>query len=1098
MFKKMRNILLFISFITLFFSCKESESNNLEEKKETAPLFKKINAEDSGINFTNALKQTIDFNFMNYMYIYTGAGVASGDIDNDGLIDLYFVSNLGPNKLYKNLGNLKFEDITVASKTEDYAGFSNGVSMWDANNDGWLDIYVCKAGSLNDDNARRNLLFINNQNGTFTESAKAYGLDDPGYATQAYPIDFDRDGDMDLYIVNHRYDFKNNDKISGEVQAQLEEITSDQLYRNDDGNFTKVTGQAGLYNKAWGLSAVISDFNNDGWEDIYVANDFMEPDFLYINQQNGTFRNEINARMSHISNFSMGTDFADLNNDLYNDLVSLDMVSESHERSKENMASMSTSNFLKMVEIGYHHQYMTNTLHWGDSKGNYRESAQLSGISKTDWSWAPLLADFDNDGYKDIFIGNGVDRDYTNQDARNRLKQVQARGESMTIDSLLNSFPSEPLENYIFKNNGDLSFSKKSDEWGLEIPTYSYGASYADLDNDGDLELILNNLNSVSGIYENQSDNNYLKIKLEGPEKNKLAIGSKVYIETDNGYQTQELFLNRGYESSVTSILSFGLGKTENVKRIDVQWPDGKISEIGATKANQQIAVNYNSAKEGELSFIIPQSKKQSINPRELGINYFQKENDFDDFSVQLLIPQKQSTKGTRMAVADVNGDNLEDFFIGNAAGSVASLYLQKPDGTFSSSNQKLWNAEKKYEDANALFFDADGDKDMDLYVVSAGYELREDSPLLQDRLYMNDGKGNFSKSDRALPTMLVSGKAIAASDIDKDGDLDLFVGGNVVPGKYPLSPQSFLLRNDDGKFTDITAQNPSLLEAGMVSEAIFSDYDGDNDKDLFIVGEWMKPTFFKNNQGKFEKDNEIKGLEYTEGWWFSAAAADVDGDGDQDFIVGNLGDNNKFHPSQEKPLYITAKDFDDNGSFDVALSKISNGKIVPVRGKECSSQQNPFLLDKIKTYKQFASLELKDIYGEDLLKDAYKLIAHDFESALIINEGNGNFKVIPLPNEAQLGPTMGMAIKDVNGDGNLDIVGVGGLYDAEVETIRYDGNFGYTLLGNGKGDFHFDKSFEPYIPSDAKDLKTISVRNKTYYISVSNNAPLEIFTFIP
>lgn len=1096
--KFMKFLPVYLSLTLILISCNNPENKDTQEKGGPAAIFKKISDTDSGIRFTNTIKQSIDFNFMNYMYIYTGAGVASGDIDNDGLIDLYFVSNFGPNKLYKNLGNLKFEDVTASAKAEDYSGFSTGVSMWDANNDGWLDIYVCKAGSLNDDNARRNLLFINNQNGTFTESAKSYGLDDPGFSTQAYPIDYDHDGDMDLYLVNHRYDFKNNAKIKGSVQAQIEETTSDQLYQNNGGSFTKVTEEAGLYNKAWGLSAVISDFNNDGWEDVYVANDFMEPDILYINQKNGTFKDEILSRMSHISTFSMGTDYADLNNDLYNDLVSLDMVSESHVRSKENMASMSTSNFLKMVEIGYHHQYMTNTLHWGDGVGKFRETAQMSGVSKTDWSWSPLLADFDNDGFKDIFVGNGVDRDYTNQDARNRLKEVQARGESMTLDSLLNSFPSQPLENYIFKNNGDLTFTNKAKEWGLDLPTYTYGASYADLDNDGDLELIVNNVNSQSGIYENQSQNNYLKIKLAGPVQNKLALGAKVLIETESGFQMQELFLNRGYESSVTPILSFGLGKNVNVNRIGIKWPDGKISEIGNTKANQQILIDYSTATVGELDFFVPTLKKQASDPLQMGIQYAHKENDFDDFSLQLLIPQKQSTKGTRMAIGDVNGDGLEDFFVGNASGSPAALYLQNSDGTFKASNELLWNSEKKFEDANALFFDADGDDDLDLYIVSAGYDLKADSPLLQDRLYKNDGKGNFKRDMDALPKMLVSGKAIASNDIDGDGDLDLFIGGNVVPGKYPLSPQSFLLKNENGKFIDATLQNPALSEVGMVSEAIFSDYDGDSDNDLLLVGEWMSPTFYKNTNGSFEKDITVKGLENTDGWWFSAAAADVDGDGDQDYVLGNLGDNNKFHPSKEKPLYISAKDFDDNGSFDVALSKVSNGKIVPLRGKECSSQQNPFLLDKIKTYKEFASLEFKDIYGEDQLVDAYNLVVHDFDSAVILNEGGGNFKIVPLPNEAQMGPTLGVVISDINRDGNPDIMGVGGLYDAEVETIRYDGNFGYVLLGDGNGNFNFDKSYEPYIPRDAKDLKSINIGNKTYFMAVSNNAPLEIFSFMP
>ncbi|MEZ4777773.1 MAG: VCBS repeat-containing protein [Flavobacteriaceae bacterium] len=1092
----MKNFLLLFFSFSLLLSCKKSDTENTSINSQDLVLFNKIESSQSGVTFNNTLTQTAQFNFMNYMYIYTGAGVASGDIDNDGLPDIYFVSNMGPNKLYKNKGNLKFEDITTSSKTEDYSGFSTGVSMWDVNNDGWLDIYVCKAGSLGNDEGRRNLLFINNKNGTFTESAKAYGLDHAGFSTQAYPIDFDKDGDLDLYLVNHRYDFKNNGKISGEIQSQIEEFTSDQLFRNDGNSFTKITQEAGLLNKAWGLSAVVSDFNNDGWDDIYVANDFMEPDFLYINQHNGTFKNEINSRMKHISNFSMGSDFADLNNDLHNDLVTLDMVSESHKRSKENMASMSTPNFLNMVKIGYHHQYMTNTLQWGDSEGNFRESAQLSGISKTDWSWAPLLADFDNDGNKDIFISNGIDRDYTNQDARTKLKGVMERGESMTLETLLNTFPSEPIENYIFKNNGDLTFTKMSDEWGLKEPTYSYGATYADLDNDGDLDLIVNNLNSESSIFENQSTNNYVKLHLKGPEKNTLAIGSKVYIETDNGFQMQQLYLNRGYESSVANELSFGLGNAREVKRISVVWPDGKISEIGVTKANQKLNIDYSGSKTGALSIAPLQFKKRLINASDLGINYRHVENDFDDFALQLLIPQKQSSKGTKVTVGDVNGDGLDDFFVGNASGSAAELYIQQTEGTFLATNTSLWEAEKNYEDANALFFDADGDNDLDLYVVSAGYELKSDSPLLQDRLYKNDGKGNFKKDAAALPKMLVSGKAIAASDIDADGDLDLFVGGNVVPGKYPLAPQSFLLKNEGGKFVDSTSENTDLSAPGMISEALFTDYDGDNDQDLLLVGEWMTPTLFQNNQGTFSKDTTTKGLENLEGWWFSASQADIDGDGDVDYILGNLGGNNKFHPSIEKPLYIAAKDFDNNGTFDVALSKISNGKVVPVRGKECSSQQNPFLLDKIKTYKEFASLEFKDIYGEDELKDAFKLQAHEFESVLLLNEGNGNFKVVHLPNEAQLGPTMATIVKDVNGDGNKDILGVGGLYDAEVETVRYDGNFGYVLLGDGKGSFAYEKSFEPYIPTDAKDIKPLAIANNSCYVVVSNNTPLELFKY--
>ncbi len=1094
----MKSLYIFLVLSSIMLSCSKTteKKNTSKYTDDSTTLYSKITPEESGINFKNTLIQSMDFNFMNYMYIYIGAGVASGDIDNDGLIDLYYVSNMGPNKLYKNLGNLKFEDITTASKTEDYSGFSTGVGMWDANNDGWLDIYVCKAGSLDSDEGRRNLLFINNQNGTFTESAKLFGLDDPGFSTQAYPIDYDKDGDMDLYVLNHRYDFTNNNKISGEVQSQIEEITSDQLYRNDGKTFTKVTGEAGVYNKTWGLSAVVSDFNHDGWEDIYVANDFMEPDFLYINQHNGTFKNEINKRMKHISTFSMGTDFADLNNDLNNDLVSVDMVSESHVKSKENMASMSTSNFLKMVEIGYHHQYMTNTLHWGDSYGNYKETAQMSGISKTDWSWAPLIADFDNDGYNDIFVGNGVDRDYTNQDARNYLKDVMKEGKSMTLDSVLNKFPSQPIENYIFKNNRDLTFTNEANEWGLEEPTYTNGASYADLDNDGDLELIVNNLNSTSGIYKNHSNNNYLQVKLKGPIQNKLSIGAKVYIETKDGYQTKELYTNRGFESSVTDVLNFGLGDTDNVKEVFVQWPDGKISKLASPPINKMLTINYDSAIVGTLDFHRTKSKKSSIDPTSIGIDYMHKENDFDDFTLQLLIPQKQSTKGTGIAVADINGDGLDDFFVGNAAGAEAAMYVQKPDGSFTKTNEALWKNNAKYEDANAIFFDADGDGDQDLYVASAGYELNENNPLLQDRLFMNDGKGNFTYKKEALPTMLVSSKGIVAADYDGDGDVDLFVGGNVVSKKYPTTPRSYLLKNEKGIFKDATDDSPSLKGIGMVSDAIFTDYDNDKDLDLLVVGEWMAPTFFTNNNGKFSNNENAEGLENTEGWWFNVSSADLDGDGDLDYVLGNIGGNNKFHPSEKKPLYISAKDFDNNGTFDVAMSKISNGKVVPVRGKECSSQQNPFLLDKIKTYKEFANLEFKEIYGEDELKDAFKLIAHQFKSAVIFNDGNGSFRVMELPNEAQMGPTMATIIKDLNNDGNLDILGVGGLYDAEVETIRYDGNFGYVLLGDGKGNFKYSKEYEPFIDSDAKNMKAIKINGNEMYMVVSNNAPLQIFNF--
>ncbi|MCF6308761.1 MAG: VCBS repeat-containing protein [Flavobacteriaceae bacterium] len=1087
---------LFLAGVITLFSCNENTSTSKKTNKNTTStkLFSKINSSTSNITFKNMVREDLDFNFLNYPYLYTGAGVAVGDIDNDGLDDVYFTSNFGPNKLYKNKGDFNFEDITVSSKTEDYQGFSTGVTMLDINNDGWLDIYVCKAGSLKSDDGRRNLLFVNQKNGTFSEEGKKWGIDDPGYTTQAYSLDYDKDGDLDLYVVNYRYDFKNNTKISGVIQREIEEITSDQLYRNDGNHFTKVTAEAGIYNKTWGLAGAVGDFNNDGWDDIYISNDYLEPDMMYINQQDGTFRNEINARVNHISFNSMGSDYADLNNDGLEDLITVDMLAENYARGKENMASMSTSNFMSMVKVGYHHAYMANMLHYNVGNGKFRETAQLSGVVKTDWSWAPLIADFDNDGLKDIFVSNGVYKDYHNQDFRIALRKKNAQGESMTIQQVLDMMPSEKLNNYIYKNNGDFTFTKEIKEWGLEDPNFSNGAAYADFDNDGDLDLIVNNVNDEIGLYRNNATNNYIRIKLKGPSNNSLGIGAKIYVKNKDVTQFQKLYLTRGFESSVSNILNFGLGKEASIEEVVIVWIDGKTSKLKDVKANQLITINYVSATTEPYFNEKVKPLKNSLNTSQLGINYQHKENEFNDYAVQLLLPQKQSTKGTEIAVADVNGDGLDDFFVGNALGANAALYIQKSDGTFKESNKYLWNKEAKYEDANALFFDADGDGDQDLYVVSAGYELGENNLLLQDRLYFNDGKGNFSVNKSALPKMLTSGKSVIAADYDGDGDLDLFVGGNVIPGKYPLSPRSYLLKNENGKFTDNTSD--SLKEAGMISEAIFTDYDNDNDLDLLMVGEWMAPTIYTNTNGDFENNNSISGFENQEGWWFSITAADFDNDGDQDYVLGNLGNNNKFHPSEKKPLFIYAKDFDDNGSFDVAMSKINNGKLVPVRGKECSSEQNPFLLEKIGTFKEFASLDMEHIYGEEKLKDAYQLVVHNFESVYVENLGNGEFKITTLSNEAQMGPTLSLISGDFNNDGNLDIMGVGNMYDAEVETIRYDSNYGYVLLGNGKGDFTNSNKYMPFIDSDSKSLKQIVIKGKTHYLVVSNNAPLEVFTY--
>ncbi|MEM7186365.1 MAG: VCBS repeat-containing protein [Bacteroidota bacterium] len=1060
-------------------------------------LFTRISPEESNIKFRNKVIETMEFNFLNYPYLYAGAGLAVGDVDNDGLQDVYLVSNQGPNKLFKNKGDFVFEDITTASKTEDFDGFATGVTMLDINSDGWLDIYVSKAGMLGNDEARRNKLFINKQDGTFIEGAAQWGLDDPGYTTQVYQLDYDKDGDLDLYVLNYRYDFKNNTKISYELQSQIEDITSDQFYRNDGSRFTKVTAEAGIYNKAWGLGGAVGDFNGDGWDDIYIANDYLEPDIMYINQKDGTFRDEIKQRMNHISFNSMGVDLADLNNDLYPDLVTVDMLAENYARSKENMASMSTEGFENMVKVGYHHAYMANTLQYNKGNGKFQETAQLSGIVKTDWSWAPLIVDLDNDGLKDIYISNGVVKDYTNQDFRKELRARNERGEAMTLDAVLALMPSEKLNNYFYKNNGDLSFTNTIDEWGMNDPSFSNGAVYADFDNDGDMDIMVSKANDVVGLYRNNSNRNYVQVTLKGPRQNPLGIGASVKVSSNDSEQLQRMYLARGYQSSVANILHFGLGDESNINAVTVTWPDGKVSTLSNLDANGRIEVDYANAV-SDATAIRPAPKKATVDIAQLGIDFEHQENLFNDYSLQLLLPQKQSTKGTGVATADVNNDGRMDFFVGNAQDAEAGLFVQLEDGTFSRSSESLWRAEAKYEDANATFFDADGDGDQDLYVVSAGYQLDKNSPLLQDRLYENDGSGNFSKTSGKLPGMLSSGKTVVAGDYDKDGDMDLFVGGNVMPAEYPKPPRSYLLLNENGTFTDATPANSALAEIGMVSEALFTDYDGDADLDLLVVGEWMKPTIFNNTNGNFTKAENLSGFDKTEGWWFSATAGDFDGDGDEDYFFGNVGKNNKFQPKKDKPIYIYGKDFDDNGSYDVALSKISDGKLVPVRGKECSSEQNPYLLDKIATYKEFAQLEFKDIYGEDRLKDAFRLTAHMFESAYAENQGNGTFKITKLPNGAQVGPTLSMVTGDVNKDGHLDVIGVGAIYDAEVETIRYDSNYGYVLLGDGQGNFELSNDYDPFIDSDSKDIAALTINGVECYVVVSNNAPLEVFTYQP
>ncbi len=1063
-----------------------------KKEKESTTLFNLVENNKTNVHFKNTVKENLYFNFLNYAYIYNGGGVAVGDINNDGLEDVYFTSNQESNRLYLNQGKLEFKDITVKAKVSDEIGWTTGVTMIDINNDGWLDIYVCKSGSLKSHQNRKNKLFINQKDNTFKENAAGYGLDHFGFSTQVYFFDFDNDEDLDMYLVNHRKDFRNNVNIDQRIQQTKEDYNSDQLFRNDGSTFTNITTEAGILNKAWGLSASIGDFNNDNLPDIFVANDFLEPDFLYINQGNGTFKDEALTHFNHISSNSMGSDFADINNDLQPDLIVLDMMAEDHIRGKENMATMSISNFNQLVDIGYHHQYMSNMLQLNNGNGTFSEIGQLAGIAKTDWSWAPLIADFDNDGFNDVFVTNGIEHDLSNQDFRNQMRNNIRNRKKVSLEQAINMMPSHKLSNYIFKNKQDLTFENTSKKWGLDAKINSNGAVYTDLDNDGDLDLIVNNQAEEASIYRNNSNKSYVTFSLTGPTKNISGIGAVITVFSNGLQQSKQQFVSRGFQSSVSNKLHFGLGENTKIDSVLVDWKNGKSQKITNIKINLNIKIDYKNASEKGLIENSKNSLFEKINPSEIGINYQQKENNFNDFKKQVLLPQKQSEMSSPLVIGDINNDGLDDFFVGNAKGEKGSIYIQTKTGKFIETNKNLFTSEKEFEDTDAQFIDIDNDNDLDLYITSGGYEVETNNKLLQDRIYINNGKGRFKKGE--LPTALINTKGIAFADFDKDGEQDIFVGSRVKYGQYPLSEKSYLLENNNGKYTNVIDEKfDDISNLRMINDALFSDFDNDGDQDLIVVGEWMPITFYENRESKFYL-KEIDGITNVNGWFQTITASDLDKDGNVDYIIGNWGKNNKFHPTEEKPLHIYADYFDDNSSFDIALSKVSKtGDLLPIRGKECSTQQTPFLDDKVKTFAEFASATMPQIYGLEKLDNASHFITHSFASVILKNKGNGQFEIIELPNEAQFSPTLNIEVADVNNDGYLDIFGVGNVNDSEVETIKYDASKGYVLLGNKTGSYQFLNDNSYFNNKEAKTIEKIIIDGTLHFITINKNDELTI-----
>jgi hypothetical protein len=1071
--------------------------------------FETLDGAKTGIDFYNTIEESEDFNFYNYEYIYNGGGVAVGDINNDGLTDIYFTGNQVEDKLYLNKGDMQFEDITSTAFEEGANdGWHTGVNMVDINGDGWLDIYVCRSGSPEDETLLQNMLFVNNQDNTFTEKGAEFGVNVQKRSTHSVFFDYDNDGDLDLYVLNHPVRDETVTKVTLDQLKQIKKFGRDAhvFLENQDGKFVDKTVAAGIEINCYGLGIAASDLDGNGYVDLYISNDYQDPDFMLMNNGDGTFTNEVNERTNHISAFSMGNDMADFNNDGFMDVMTVDMAAEDHVRSKRNMGAMSTQDFWDVVLVGHHYQYMFNGLQMNNGDGTFTEVAQVAGISKTDWSWAPLFADFNNDGKKDLFVTNGYRREARDNDYSIEHAIRKETGKFDDYQEELELMPTTKIFNYVYENEGDIHFTKRTEDWKIDNPVNSNGAAFADFDNDGDLDLVLNNMEEVSFIMENKlkSANNYVRFKVEGEGMNRGSIGAKVKITTGDEIQYHEIQVTRGYESSVENIVHFGLGQYDKVDEIEIVWPNGQVLKKSNLAVNQ---VHNLSLKDANGTYQPTETPKGLFtNISDSLFKFEHKEVMLNDFESEVLLPNKMSQLGPFISKGDANGDGLEDMYVSGAADFSGVLYIQTPGEGFVE-KKGPWSDEVRREEMDSKFVDIDNDGDLDLYVTSGGNEYNYNSPLMLDQLYINDGEGNFTNQTKTrLPKMETSAQCVIAADYDNDGDQDLFVGGRQTPGYYPFAPRSYLLENNGtGFFTDITpkvSEDPaegklSLMGPGMVTDAIFDDIDGDEDLDLVVVGEWMPITFFKNNGGQFVDVTKEYNPAGDVGWWYSIAAEDFNGDGKNDYIVGNLGANNKFHPSKEKPLEIYTHDFDENGTYDIVLAKYQNNICYPVRGRQCSSEQMPFIKEKFPTYSQFATADLNAIYGEEKLQNAaVHYSATNFHSVILLSGKGAAYNQEELPVYAQLGPINKSICMDLNKDGNMDVVTVGNNFAAEVETIRYDGGRGAVLLGDGQGGFNQLTPRESgfFEANDCKDMEVVNYNNETLLITVSNRNAAKTF----
>ena len=1099
------NSLLYLGLF-LFFACDHQPTR-----------FTLLKPEKTGVHFSNTIYESDSIHYFNFPYIYAGAGLGVADFNNDNLPDIFFAGNMVTSRLYINKGDFKFEDQTQSAGvgTKQWV---TGVSVVDINQDGWMDIYLCVAGFTNAEN-RKNLLFINNGDLTFTESAQAYGIDDDGHSTQAAFFDYDLDGDLDLYLMQHA----NESYIQISKLKTLQDGTgpsTDRLYQNlgkeERLNFQyqDVSGEAGILIEGYGLGLAISDINQDNWPDIYVANDFIGSDLLYINNQDGTFSNQIDLYLNQISRNGMGVDIADINNDALPDILVMDMLPPDNYRQKTMTSQMNYEHFKNTRRQGFSPQFIRNTLQLnrGESpNGQYlfSEVGRLAGLHQTDWSWAPLIADFDLDGWKDVYITNGFRRDVTDHDFQEYTVQTNAfvKGSGkMSIPEVTNKLhqlDSVYLHNFAYQNKGSLNFEDKSKEWGFETPSMSNGAAYADFDNDGDLDLVVNNINAPAFLYKNNTDPtnhaHYLGFKLTGKYPNLEAIGSKVMATLPNGQKHyQEIQPVRGYMSSFAQPNSIGLGNHKKLDSLVVTWPGGTRTHYTDLIAD---TIYHFILEDSQAHSLESNEEQKPSNPmfvevsKELNIQHEIKENVNNDFRYQPLLLQQYDNNGPGIAVGDINADGREDFYIGGARNYPGTLFIQSEDGTF---NSKQLEGSEFYEDMGALFLDIDQDQDLDLYVVSGGSSVKYfDKGHYQDRLYINDGNGNFDYREDLLPRIESSGSCVAASDYDQDGDLDLFIGGRVLPGKFPLTPRSYLLENRNGRFFDRTEEIAiGLGDIGMVCTALWTDYDNDLDLDLLVTGEWMPITIFSNNNGRLELFSGANGLEDTKGLWNSLVGADFDKDGDIDFVAGNLGRNTALSTNPGQPLRLYAKDFDGNSTIDPIFTRFIDGKEYPIAPRAALIDQLERINRAFPSYREFAAADIHQILGIFDQDQMQVLEVNHLYSSYIENKENGQFEIHQLPIEAQYAPIFGMETGDFNGDGHFDLLAIGNNYQTEVISGWYDAHKGLLLYGNGNGQFEVASQHESglYVEGDGRSLSKLSVGVNNMVLTGMNADRLSVF----